>query len=159
MQFIPILTGMSPSRKVGLTLDFVGELRDVQEILVSLEVGIKKGEQLFSASYLCTIEMGHFSISSAIYLVNENQARTYSIIYQVQCELSPDSPRQLLDWEFPRWGYISPPFCTVQSVQFRFGPTYYRSGSVQELREIKQKDRASFLHSRGLQCGRQNLHV
>ena len=34
VQFIPILIGMSPSRKVGLMLDFVGELRDVQEILV-----------------------------------------------------------------------------------------------------------------------------
>ena len=53
VQFIPILTGMSPSRKVGLTLDFVGELRDVQEILVFFG-GWYKGEQLFSANYLCT---------------------------------------------------------------------------------------------------------
>lgn len=48
VQFIPILLGMSPSRKVGLTLDFVGELRDVQEILVFFG-GWYKGEQLFSA--------------------------------------------------------------------------------------------------------------
>lgn len=53
MRFIPILTGMSPSRKFGLMLDFVGELRDVQEILVFFG-GWYKEQQLFSENHLCT---------------------------------------------------------------------------------------------------------
>ena len=53
MRFIRILTGMSPSRKFGLMLDFVGELRDVQEILVFFG-GWYKEQQLFSANHLCT---------------------------------------------------------------------------------------------------------
>lgn len=120
-----------------------------KKYLFSLEVGTK--ENNCSLKTISVLEMGHWC-SSAICLVNENHARPITSCTRCNVNCLWLSPA-VIRLSVPKGGVTSHYPFAHSSIQFNnLAQPITDQAVFPELREIKQKDRTSYLRSRGLQC-------